>query len=147
MHCIQDVPWLDSRPRVCQQCSLADKPLICFAAIDVLYAAPPQLWHMVHCTTLLRLFVLQVNKLSSGDPLATRRELYLRNVSSKDLQAKVDAQEELEADATPPTRHQGDVVSFDRSVIPPCLPSTRPNPPHHAYLSVFVCSRIMLPLP
>lgn len=57
---------------------------------------------------------VQVGKLSSGDPLETRRELYLRNVSSKDLAKKVAAMEEPEEDALPATRSEGDTISFHR---------------------------------
>lgn len=61
----------------------------------------------------------QVGKLSSGDPLATRRELYLRNVSSKDLAQKVSSLEEPEDDALPATRHEGDTIAFHRYVTAP----------------------------
>lgn len=49
-----------------------------------------------------------VSRLSSGDPSATHKELYLRNVSSGNLRGAVD--ETL----PPPKRHTGDIIKFDR---------------------------------
>ena len=54
-----------------------------------------------------------MKKLSSGDPLTTHRELYLRNVSSKELHFN-GSEEEPEKDQPPATRQQGDVITFDR---------------------------------
>ena len=59
-----------------------------------------------------------VSKLSSGDPVATHRDLYLRNLSSGSL--NFDAPEDLpEA-----MRHTGDIIKFDR-----CPPHA--SHPHH----------------
>ena len=54
-----------------------------------------------------------MKKLSSGDPLTTHRELYLRNVSSKELHFN-GSEEESEQEQPPGNRQQGDVISFDR---------------------------------
>ncbi len=49
-----------------------------------------------------------VNRLSCGDPVETRRELYLRNLSSGNLRDKVDE------DVPQPQRHVGDIIKFNR---------------------------------
>lgn len=49
-----------------------------------------------------------VNRLSCGDPVETRRELYLRNLSSGNLRDKVDE------DVPQPQRHTGDIIKFNR---------------------------------
>ena len=54
-----------------------------------------------------------MKKLSSGDPLTTHRELYMRNVSSKELHFN-GSEEEPEQDQPPANRQQGDVITFDR---------------------------------
>ena len=56
---------------------------------------------------------VQVKKLSSGDPLTTHRELYLRNVSSKELKFN-GSEDEPEVDLAPANRQQGDTISFDK---------------------------------
>ena len=57
--------------------------------------------------------MVQVKKLSSGDPLTTHRELYLRNVSSKDL--NFNGSEEQPDESLPPAnRHQSDTIAFDK---------------------------------
>lgn len=62
-----------------------------------------------------------MGKLSSGDPLETRRQLYMRNVSSKDLDKKVGRLEEPEEDAEPATRNEGNTIAFHRSALTLCL--------------------------
>lgn len=59
-----------------------------------------------------------MKKLSSGDPLTTHRELYLRNVSSKELHFNGS---EEEPEQGPTNRQQGDVITFDKyaSHLPP----------------------------
>lgn len=54
-----------------------------------------------------------VNRLSSGNPVETHRELYLRNLSSGNLKGDVGG------DVPKPQRHSGDIIKFDRSG---CLP-------------------------
>lgn len=51
-----------------------------------------------------------VSKLSTGDGAATRRELYLRNVSSGNLAAAP------EEDVPPATRLTGDAIKFSRYI-------------------------------
>lgn len=60
---------------------------------------------------------VQVKKLSSGDPLTTHRELYLRNVSSKELRFN-GSEEEPEQEQPPANRQQGDVITFDKYASP-----------------------------
>ena len=55
----------------------------------------------------------QVKKLSSGDTLTTHRELYLRNVSSKELIFSGSG-EQPEEDLQPANRQEGDTIAFDR---------------------------------
>ena len=55
----------------------------------------------------------QVKKLSSGDPLTTHRELYLRNVSSKELKFS-GSEEEPDEDLAPAHRQEGDTIAFDK---------------------------------
>jgi len=54
-----------------------------------------------------------VKKLSSGDPLTTHRELYLRNVSSKELKFS-GSEEEPDEDLAPAHRQEGDTIAFDK---------------------------------
>ncbi|KAL3151953.1 hypothetical protein ABBQ32_001078 [Trebouxia sp. C0010 RCD-2024] len=56
----------------------------------------------------------QVKKLSSGDPLTTHRELYLRNVSSKELHFNGSEEEPEQASSS---RQQGDVITFDKVAL------------------------------
>lgn len=58
-----------------------------------------------------------MKKLSSGDPLTTHRELYLRNVSSKELRFN-GSEEEPEQEQPPANRQQGDVITFDKYAPP-----------------------------
>ena len=55
----------------------------------------------------------QVKKLSTGDPLTTHRELYLRNVSSKELQFNGSG-EEPDENLPPANRQHGDTIAFDK---------------------------------
>lgn len=55
----------------------------------------------------------QVKKLSSGDPLTTHRELYLRNVSSKELKFS-GSEEEPDEDLAPAHRQEGNTIAFDK---------------------------------
>ncbi len=55
----------------------------------------------------------QVKKLSSGDALTTHRELYLRNVSSKELKFR-GSEEEPEEDLAPANRQEGNTIAFDK---------------------------------
>jgi len=57
--------------------------------------------------------LVQVKKLSSGDPLTTHRELYLRNVSSKELKFS-GSEEEPDEDLAPPHRQEGNTIAFDK---------------------------------
>jgi hypothetical protein len=57
--------------------------------------------------------LVQVKKLSSGDPLTTHRELYLRNVSSKELKFS-GSEEEPDEDLAPAHRQEGDTIAFDK---------------------------------
>ena len=57
-----------------------------------------------------------VSRLSSGDPLSTHRELYLRNISSGNLSESKDGEDLLE-----PQRHQGDLIKFHRQPLTPSL--------------------------
>ena len=62
---------------------------------------------------------VQVGKLSSGDPLTTHRELYMRNVSSKDLALNLNGSEdEPDQELPPAVRQQGDTIAFDRYTCP-----------------------------
>ncbi|DBB16523.1 TPA: hypothetical protein ACH3X3_014788 [Trebouxia sp. C0006] len=58
----------------------------------------------------------QVKKLSSGDPLTTHRELYLRNVSSKELKFS-GSEEEPDEDLAPAHRQEGDTIAFDKVAL------------------------------
>lgn len=55
-----------------------------------------------------------MKKLSSGDPLTTHRELYLRNVSSKELHFNGSEEEPEQASSS---RQQGDVITFDKYAL------------------------------
>ena len=57
--------------------------------------------------------LVQVKKLSSGDLLTTHRELYLRNVSSKELKFS-GSEEEPDEDLAPAHRQEGDTIAFDK---------------------------------
>lgn len=57
---------------------------------------------------------MQMKKLSSGDPLTTHRELYLRNVSSKELKFNGGKEEEGEEGLPAANRQQGDIIAFDK---------------------------------
>ncbi len=54
-----------------------------------------------------------MKKLSSGDALTTHRELYLRNVSSKELKFR-GSEEEPEEDLAPANRQEGNTIAFDK---------------------------------
>ena len=60
-----------------------------------------------------------VNRLSSGDPVETRRELYLRNLSSGNLRDKLDE------NVPKPARHMGEIIKFHRC-LKPCLLDSMP---------------------
>ena len=57
-----------------------------------------------------------MKKLSSGNPLETHRELYLRNVSSKELKFNGSEGDE---NLPPANRQQGDTIAIDKSA-PQC---------------------------
>lgn len=58
----------------------------------------------------------QVKKLSTGDPLTTHRELYLRNVSSKELQFNGSG-EEPDENLRPANRQHGNTIAFDKVAL------------------------------
>lgn len=58
----------------------------------------------------------QVKKLSSGDALTTHRELYLRNVSSKELKFS-GSEEEPDEELGPAHRQEGNTIAFDKVAL------------------------------
>lgn len=83
---------------------------------------------------------MQVRKLSSGDPLTTHRELYLRNVSSKELKFN-GSEGEPEEDLAPANRQQGDTIAFDKYCVSPscacCIVLTVSRDERHMHTSLW----------